>query len=303
MIDSNYKKEIRNLLSSKNNGAFYSLIISYVIIFFSFFLLYFQNSISIKILFFISIGIMQYRIVIACHEAVHFGLFKSKFMNEFMGVFNCSLIGLNLKKYRKQHIAHHRAKTIREDSDSYIYLPILNAKPGLSRILILFFGTFQEIFQKFKMKSVYNDKSQNTSGVDKNSIFLVFTQFLILFLISLFFHWKFYFYFWVLPLLTVAVFINRVRVFIEHCYVFLVKENKIEDLLDSPLETIDVESNFLEKFIIAPFSFNFHRSHHMIPGLPYYNHKKLQKILYDFKKNKLMIHNSYTSILFKLMYS
>ena len=78
---------------------------------------------------FIGIGLMQYRIVIACHEAVHKTLLFPLWLNESVGSLQCALVGINLLWYRRQHLEHHAAQVLEHDTDAYIYEPILRARP------------------------------------------------------------------------------------------------------------------------------------------------------------------------------
>jgi len=91
--------------------------------------------------------------------------------------------------------------------------------------------------------------------------------------------WWSWIVFWLLPLLTIAIFLNRTRVWVEHGYMHAIKGVKSESLHNQKMETVDLVSNRLERFIIAPFAFNYHLSHHVKPSTPYYNNEVLSKIL------------------------
>ena len=298
-----YTNKIKKLIEKRDNRSLLYLFISYLTIISSFILLYYYQSMPFYVLIFIIIGIMQYRIVMSCHEAVHYGLFASKSMNEIFGNINCSLVGLNLNAYRKQHIIHHRARSISEDSDAYIYLPIINADPGIKRILVWIFGTIPEIISKFRMKGMdSHNKNEGLRIFDINKWGIFISNAFLFLLISKIFKWYFYFIFWLMPILTIAVFLNRTRVFIEHGYTHLINKKSIKSLNDSPVETIDIVSNRFERFIISPFSFNYHYTHHQLPTMPYYNNKYLQKIFLEKEENKhFVVDKTYSRMLMILL--
>ncbi len=303
MNKETYTHNIKRLIKKRDNRSAFYLLVSYLTIILSFTLLYYYQSMQSYVLNFIIIGIMQYRIVMSCHEAVHYGLFVSKSMNEIFGNINCSLVGLNLNTYREQHMTHHRARSISEDSDAYIYLPIINADPGIRRFIVWIFGTIPEIISKFRVKGMMShNKNEGLHIFDINKWGMLILNAFLFLLLSKVFNWYFYFIFWLMPILTVAVFLNRTRVFIEHSYTHLINNKSIKSLNDSPVETIDIVSNRFERFIISPFSFNYHYTHHQIPTMPYYNNKDLQKIFLEkYKNTHFVVDNTYFRMLMVLL--
>src|SRR5207247_9547956 len=58
---------------------------------------------------FILIGFMQYRLVLASHEAVHKNLFQPLWFNEAAGLVCASAVGVSLFNYRKASLDHQKA--------------------------------------------------------------------------------------------------------------------------------------------------------------------------------------------------
>src|SRR4030095_13901562 len=88
---------------------------------------------------FIVIGFMQYRLVLASHEATHKTLLQPLWLNEACGLFCASLVGVSLFNYRRAHLEHHKSpQSIEDDIDGYIYRPLIKARPGWERFLLLF---------------------------------------------------------------------------------------------------------------------------------------------------------------------
>jgi fatty acid desaturase len=227
---------------------------------------------------FIAIGLMQYRIVIACHEAVHKTLLFPLWLNEAVGSVLCAMVGINLLRYRRQHMAHHAAHDIEHDTDAYIYEPILRARPGFQRLAVWVFGTAEEIVGKFHQKGFTVSAAIEAEGTRIYSFAIVAAQAFLLTGCLLGFSWWYYFAFWLGPLVTIAVFMNRTRVLAEHGYEH-VPRMEDTDLHASRVKAIDLSANIFERFFIAPFGMNYHFAHHRVPSVPSYRNNDLQQLL------------------------
>jgi fatty acid desaturase len=228
---------------------------------------------------FIAIGLMQYRIVIACHEAVHKTLLFPLWVNELVGSVQSAMVGINLLRYRRQHLAHHAAQDIGHDTDAYIYEPVIRARPGFRRFAVWIFGTGGEILGKFHQKGFAVTATTEVEGKTFiHSLAIVAAQALLLAGSTLWFSWWYYFVFWLAPLLTIAVFINRTRVLVEHGYEH-VPRRRDSELAAAPVKAIDISANIFERFFIAPFGMNNHGAHHRVPSVPYYRTHELSKLL------------------------
>jgi fatty acid desaturase len=302
MKDKSAIEEVIRLKKDETNNAIPALIITYAILTGCFYWMTQSQTVYTYTASFILIGLMQYRIVISCHEAVHFNLLYPKWLNELIGGINCAMVGMNLERYRGQHMAHHWASSLDEDSDGYIYIPILQAKPGMSRLLVWIFGTVKEIILKFTAKSLTISKqNKSTKRVYLHSSFLLLVNAALWGIMFYYFNWWFYFVFWILPVVTLAVFMNRTRVFIEHGYVHLMSnEGEGGVRKNDKVKTVDIMSNPIERFFIAPFSFNYHYSHHKYPSIPHYNNYKVHEMLK--KEDKILsVNKTYLRILSMLI--
>jgi fatty acid desaturase len=225
------------------------------------------------------IGLMQYRIVMACHEAVHRRLLFPLWFNETAGSAHCALVGINLLWYRRQHLGHHAAQDVGHDTDAYIYEPILRARPGMRRLAIWIFGTAGEVVQKIQQKGFTVSATIEAEGMARfYSFAIVGVQALLLVGCAIWLSWWYYFVFWLAPLLTIAIFMNRTRVLVEHGYTHVPRpEGSL--LTAAPVETIDLSAGFLGRFFVAPYMFNYHFSHHTVPSIPYYKNPDLSRLL------------------------
>jgi fatty acid desaturase len=238
---------------------------------------------SVYVFAFVAIGLMQYRIVIACHEAVHKTLLFPLWLNEAVGGGLCAMVGINLLRYRRQHIAHHAAQDIGHDTDAYIYEPILRARPGSQRLAVWIFGTAEEIIGKLHQKGFAVSAAMEAEGAARFYSFAILAvQALLLTGCLLWFSWWYYIAFWLGPLLTIAIFMNRTRVLVEHGYEHVPRTGD-SALQASPVKSIDLTANVFERFFIAPFGMNYHFAHHRAPSVPSFRNNDLQRLLQQYE--------------------
>lgn len=265
---------------------------------------------------FLLIGFMQYRLVMASHEAVHKNLFVPLWLNETMGLLNASLVGVSLFNYRRAHMEHHKApQSIQDDIDGYIYRPLLKAKPGWPRLGLLVFGVFIDIYVKFKRKLFGDDSHPALAPVepDKSSrLRLLVTQLLpiaavqgvVLLFFTWYLNWWSYFVFWFAPIFLIALSLDRARTFLEHGYHYFFPGPPVENLAEAPQSTIDVRTNPIERYLFAPFGFSYHQAHHAQLTVPFYNLPELTNLLEKNQPNYLQrVEGSYITILFKMLWA
>lgn len=253
------------------------------------------------------IGILQYRVVISGHEAVHFTLCPSKTLNELFGVVGQSLVGVNFAAYRLQHLDHHRARDLASDPDGHIYGGIINTPRGWRRTAVWTLGTFAEILIKIRQKGTggYGTQKEQTPAQVRqrwrHTLYVVLSQLSLVVLTGYIaaFHggvllhtlephtewmrllaWLVlgYALLWVGPLFTVAVFLNRSRILVEHGLAMLVAREQSEDFTGLRIPTVDIVPNWLERIVFSPFLFNYHCCHHLFMSVPHYNLPKLRAL-------------------------
>lgn len=228
---------------------------------------------------FVLIGIMQYHLVMSCHEAVHSTLVPGRRLNDFLGTLHGALVGVDFGRYCEQHLAHHRARTLGADPDAYIYVTLLRTPPGLRRAGTLLLGAVGEIVEKIRQKGVAlgaGAGSGRGAGGAGSLVVVVMQLALLAVAVASGSVWTYLLY-WLGPLLTIAIMLNRTRVFVEHGLPHV--RASAESLDELPQQTFDFRSNPLERFVIAPFHFNVHATHHRFPGVPFYELPALSRRL------------------------
>src|SRR5262245_11334881 len=129
MKSAAYREELRELHVDLRNAAVGGLLATYVPLAAAFVLArHWPNALCFAVAFAV-VGCMQYRLFMSCHEAVHQRLLFPRGRNEAFGVFNAALVGLCFERYRRHHLAHHRAARVADDPDAAAYRTVLAAPP------------------------------------------------------------------------------------------------------------------------------------------------------------------------------
>lgn len=289
---------------------------SFILLAMSFWLLRSESAWWAGVLGFGLNGFMQYRLVLAVHEATHKTLLQPVWLNEAVGLFCASLVGVSLFNYRRAHLEHHKApQSIQDDIDGYIYRPLLQAPPGWPRLLLLFTGNYRDILTKLRRKFFGDGDLPGThalAGADRPGFGQVLAQVAPLAaaqtgLLGLF-TWQIgvwaYFVFWLAPLLVIALQLDRTRTFLEHGYDYFFPPPPEPDLSKAPQSTIDVETNFLERYLFAPFGFSDHQAHHAQLTVPFYNLPALRQLLAEHQPGYVRrVRASYFTILARMLHA
>jgi fatty acid desaturase len=268
------------------------------------------------VLVFVLIGFMQYRLVLASHEAVHKNLFYPVWANEAGGLICASAVGVSLFNYRKAHLEHHKApQSIQDDIDGYIYRPLLKAPPGWPRLLRLISGNYLDIATKLRRKFVGDGglegshaavgEAQPPPGrVALQLLPIAAVQLCIGAVFAWYLNWWSYFVWWLAPIFVLALQLDRTRTFLEHGYNYFFPGPPIDNLSEAPQDTIDVATGPIERYLFAPYGFSYHQGHHAQLTVPFYNLRALTRLL---EENQAGYHRrikgSYVTILFKMLWA
>ena len=265
---------------------------------------------------FLVIGLMQYRFVMAAHEATHKNLFHPVWLNESLGLFIASLVGVSLFNYRKAHLQHHKApQSIQDDIDGYIYRPLLKAPPGWPRLWLLLTGNYQDIATKIRRKFFGDGKLDGThaavgqppptpAGLIQQLAPIAAVQLGILAAFTIYLNWWSYLVWWLAPIFVIALQIDRTRTFLEHGFNYFFPGPPIPNLAQAPQDTIDVATNPVERYLFAPFGFSYHQAHHAQLTVPFHQLPKLARLLEANQPGyHRRIRGSYPAILLKMLWA
>ncbi len=253
-------------------------------------------------------GVLQYRIVISGHEAVHHTLVWPRALNEAFGVFGQAIVGVNFAAYRLQHLDHHKVRTRAQDPDGHIYGWVIEARPGLPRLGVLIFGTAIEIAIKVYQKGTggIGTKSPHPPAVQaakrRHTAYVILAQLSLIAITWATTGWFFgYLVLWILPLFGVAVFLNRCRIVVEHGLAHLIAQRLpggFQEFGGLRIPTVDIVPRPVEGWILAPFRFNYHCCHHLFMTVPHYNLPQLRELLREHQYSGYHeVHGSYLDAL------
>lgn len=228
---------------------------------------------------FVFVGARQYALLILLHDASHTLLHPRRKINDFIGLWLIAApCGSTFVNSRASHLKHHRHLGSRDyDPDFFLYCSGMPAKKDSVVTFVWHFaklvGGGQIIHTLFSKLESNGGRRTETAPTTLMSFFpVVCMQLAILGCFIAAGAPHAYFLLWLLPLLTLAVLFNGLRVFCDHATV---------DHHDGPAADLMVTyySNPIERFFIAPFDMNYHAEHHFFPYVPHYNLYKLRKLI------------------------
>jgi fatty acid desaturase len=243
--------------------------------------LYF-DSIWLTVLAFVLVGARQYGLLILLHDASHGLLHPKRRVNDAMTLWLLAApCGSSFINSRKTHLMHHRflGDDIK-DPDYFLYCsgaPAPKSHPFRFtwHFTKLVFGgqVIHTLFGKLGGGTAPAQSKAELGSKIRALLPVALAQLVILGAFTLAGHPFAYFYLWVLPLITLAVLFNGVRVFCDHS-VPAGSATHAEALIVTYL------SNPVERFFLSPFHMNFHAEHHFFPYVPHYNLPKLRALLH-----------------------
>ncbi len=224
------------------------------------------------------------------HEAAHKSLFKTVWLNDFVGDWFCARPTWNdVKKYRAHHFEHHRKTNQPEDTDLTLVEGFPTTRRSLTRKLArdLFGATgLKYLVGRVLMDAeivkwtVANDAVRLPQAgrrwwsypitFFKNAWGMILTNVLLWAAFSAVGHGWLYGV-WVLSYVTPFPLFLRIRSLAEHACT--------EMSTDMFLNTRTTHAGFIERATVAPIRVNFHIEHHVMPSVPYFRLPQLHRML------------------------
>ncbi len=226
---------------------------------------------------FVVIGAFQHHLSIIQHEAVHYSLFRRRWLNEFVGrLLGAYPVGFTMA-YRRTHLAHHRRLGSQDDPDLHnfegfpsgpwpFFCNLIKNMTGLAAI-----RQFVGMMLERAGQRSHSRKKRRAAAIELAC--LVVTQVAIISIFIASGHATWYLTLWLLPLVTVGKTLANLRNLAEHVDT---------SLLNSAVPRWrTIYCNPIEAFFFAPANFNYHAEHHLYPTVPFYHlpalHRELMK--------------------------
>ena len=227
------------------------------------------------------------------HEASHHLISKNHKLNDFFGNYLCAFpIGVNFAGFRSGHNNHHVNTATPNDSPTDLdkYRIVDTKKFDLYKLFIkdLIGISALEVFLSYGKNKT---ETVNVEKKSKKEFFLTLTKLSLtqLFILALFgFNIINYILFWIIPLISPHMFLMRIRGLAEHGQsnqLGCTAETNSAGTFYTRSFLTEVNSYksaiivFLEKILIGSFNVNYHHEHHIFPNIPWYNLKKLSKLI------------------------
>jgi fatty acid desaturase len=232
----------------------------------------------------IVIGTRQHALFVIAHDAAHYLLYDSRWLNDAVGR-ACSMVqGLSMRTYRVIHRLHHNNLYGELDPDTalhggyprgraYLVKKLLKDLSGLTawKTYAYFLGGAPAL-NTATNKAVRplddtSAKLRDEARGDRNAVILFHLAALLLF--GLTGYLVQYLMLWILPLVTVVQAILRLRAISEH--------GATTDF-SSPLTAArtNVAPAWLE-WLLFPHHVNYHIEHHLYASVPQYNLRRLHR--------------------------
>ncbi len=230
------------------------------------------------------------------HEAAHSNIAPSRKLNDFLAnLLIGMMVGLEIKKYRLQHLRHHQHHGTTEDPERTYFDPL-----NTQFIIESLFGV--------KVVKVLLRRKPQTSSIpyqkhflfNKQILFAVLLHSSILITAVVYRHWVFAMA-WVLSIVVVLPFFGAVRQVLEHRSFDAKSEVDYRKISHGETNRLFGDSFLAKTFGAA--GFNRHLLHHWQPQISYTQLKNVENFLLNSSASTWITQNrtTYTATFFKLM--
>ncbi len=285
------QKEIAAFTSKSNLHGLWLLIFNWGLIIVAFILPFLWLNLFTVLVSLVILANRQLGLAILMHECAHNGLFKSLFLNKWIGqVFCAAPVLADLQGYQRYHMKHHKeaGTTIDPDYPNYKNYPVTKAsfRRKIVRDLTGITG-LKTLYATLLMNAgivTYDMSYQSNNHQHKLSKGQVLMNLAGNLFIPVIFHsalWGIFYALeqpylyalWWLSYFTVYMFILRVRNAAEH--------GSVPNLLDkNPLQHARTTyAAWWERLTFAPNYVNYHLEHHLRPNVPCYHLKAFHQFL------------------------
>jgi len=223
------------------------------------------------------IGGRQLGLAVLMHDAAHGIMCKTLPLNNFMGKWLCgNAIGVSMDGYRDYHLKHHLHTQQSEDPDLPLSAPFPITKASLRRKIIR--DLTGQTFWKQRKAQFVNGIGEQGMPIAQRAGYArtrlgsyILVNGILLAGLTFAGYWWLYPVLWILPMATFNMMITRIRNIAEHA---VVPDNNdpfryARTTLTDPLTAL----------LVAPYGVNYHVEHHLFMWVPWYNLRKLHKIL------------------------
>lgn len=294
-MDASFKErfsrdEIIALNRLSDVRGFFEVLVSWTLISGVFLLVgLWPNPLSV-LLALVILGGRQLALNILMHDASHYTLFRTRWLNDFVGKYFCAIpVMQNLNRYRQHHLAHHKYSISDKDPDRSLVTPYpVSLKSLIRKFLRDLTGItgFKRLYGIWLMASgqvAYTVAAElkpldQTGRGFRHKILaagkelwcpLVFHSLMAIGFAMLGAFWI-YTLWWVAYLTTFSLFI-RIRSIAEHAC--------LTESTDPRLSTRTTKAGPVARLTVAPHHVNYHLEHHLMMSVPSYHLPQFHRLL------------------------
>jgi fatty acid desaturase len=233
----------------------------------------------------ILIAPLQHAMFILVHEAAHYRLFETRWLNDLVGRLLGMAGGISLCTYRVIHRLHHNHLYGANDPDVALHggyprgKAYLLKKLGKDLLGLTAYKNYGYFFgnpainteSDTTLKSLH-DTSPHLLGAARQDRWVVAAFHLVMPAAMFAVGWGWYYLvLWVLPLVTGLQMILRLRAICEH--------GAVIDTASPLLAARTNHANAVLRFFLFPHHVNYHLDHHLYPAVPHYRLPALHEAL------------------------
>ena len=234
------------------------------------------------------IGTRQHALIVLAHDATHYRLFKSRWLNDLVGGACGMVCCVSMHTYRIIHRLHHNHLYQKQDPDiplhggyprgcSYLAKRLLRDLCGLTawKTYAYFFGVPSSNVANNQPLQILDDTSPRLRTQAQRDRWLVASFHVAALPIAFTTGYGFeYLLLWLLPLATIVPMLLRLRAVCEH--------GAVIDLT-SPLGAARTNlAPTLVQWALFPHHVNYHLEHHIYPAIPHYKlpdcHREMNRL-------------------------
>lgn len=210
---------------------------------------------------------------IALHEGVHRLLLRDHRLNDMLArallwSVLARLFTPSLHDYRRTHAAHHRSVNSEDDPDRGVTSFMCGSRARCAALLVASLSGVLGLY----LLCIGSRHSQWRRRIAGTSLLAVAMAGVVWSVRPI----ELFAFYYLVPLLTWGLFVNQVRVMAEHYPRGLFGPD--EDLPDVLL-TREVLPTWFDRWFVTTRSVNYHLTHHLFPAVPFYNLRRLQRVL------------------------
>lgn len=233
-----------------------------------------SNALWQHVLLILAIGCVQHRLFFPVHDCIHYSLFPSKRENWLFGNLCSAMIGTSFDAIRIQHMAHHKDFGSEKDPGASDYFVRFRSRWELLAFLLgplagsILFQKALDYASRPALAKGKTSAAGNAASRAMPYLVILLVQAAICAILSQGFQWGElwrYPVFYLLPLVTVFLFFNRLRMFLEHGSL----DYAVCDYFEGRRPTArTIYASRLEQLLVVGGDFNYHHEHHLYPVVP-----------------------------------